>query len=62
MRSRRSSKMRRIWIRRRGKRNERRRRSMKRNTMIRMRRGRKRSWMGRRRWTISSRRKSKTRR
>ena len=38
--------MRRIWIRRRGKRNERRRRSMKRNTMIRIRSGRKRSWMG----------------
>ena len=43
MRRRRSSKMRRIGIRRRGKRNERLRRSMKRNMMIRMRRGRKRS-------------------
>ena len=54
--------MRRIWIRRRGKRNERRMRSMNRNSMIRMRRGRKKSWMGRRRRTSSSRRKSKTRR
>ena len=54
--------MRRIGIRRRGKRNERLRRSMKRNMMIRMRRGRKRSRMGRRRRTSSSRRKSKTRR
>ena len=45
--------MRRIRIRRRGKRNERMRKSLKRNRMIRTRRGRKRSGMGGMRRTSS---------